>query len=708
MPARRPKRRADRPPAGRRAPARALSVPVAAAILIALGIAAYANSFDGIFVFDDEPAVAENVHIRSLRPLSAAMSAPRDSTLAGRPIASLTFALNYALAPAGVRDALTPARTGSSDRLFLENVRGYHAVNLALHLIAGLALFGVVRRTLLTAKLRDTFGAAATGVAWSVAAIWLVHPLQTSSVTYVVQRVEVLMGMFYLLTVYCAIRAAPTGERSEPAPTAGAKPARPLPQERSSRGPYRRSEASAAPLRWAAAAVVSCALGMGSKEVMATAPIAVVLWDFVFKRDADARPGFSGRWPDWSRPGLYAALGTTWVILAVLVAGGPRSLSVGFGFADWPWWRYLLTQSAVVLHYLRLAFVPWPLVLDYAWMPPASGGEAALPFAIMSALAMLSAWGLRRRSPAAFAGACFFLILAPTSSVLPIVTEVAAEHRMYLPLASIVALVVGGAFASLRRAAGTPRSMRIAMRGGAAAVAVVVCAFLVMTRARNADYHGYERIWADTVAKRPRNARARNNYATALIADGRFGEAETHLRVAVDADPAFAEAHANLGVALSAQSRFDEGIAHLKRAVAIRPDYAAAYRNLGEAYATRGQLADALRQYLRAAELQPDAVDILNRAAWILATATDDRLRNGRKALELAERAARLTNRGDVIALDSLAAALAETGRFETAAETAREALALARTLNDQAIVPELEYRLKLYRAGRPFRQPPA
>ena len=422
MPARRPKRRADRPPGGGRAPARAFSVPVAAAILVALGIAAYANSFDGIFVFDDEPAVAENVHIRSLRPLSAAMSAPRDSTLAGRPIASLTFALNYALAPAGVRDALTPARTGSSDRLFLENVRGYHAVNLALHLIAGLALFGVVRRTLLTAKLRETFGAAATAVAWSVAAIWLVHPLQTSSVTYVVQRVEVLMGMFYLLTLYCAIRAAAAGPRGA--------------------------------LVWAAAAVVSCALGMGSKEVMATAPIVVLLWDVVFEREAIGR----------RRLGTLRGALRTWVILALLVAGGPRSLSVGFGFADWPWWRYLLTQSAVVLHYLRLAFVPWPLVLDYSWMPPASAGEAALPFAVMSALAMLTAWGLRRRSPAGFAGACFFIILAPTSSVLPIVTEVAAEHRMYLPLASIVALVVAGAFASLRRSAGTTRSTRMAMR----------------------------------------------------------------------------------------------------------------------------------------------------------------------------------------------------------------------------------------------------
>ncbi len=638
-----------------------------------LGIAAYANSFAGIFVFDDEPAVAENVHIRSLRPLSAAMSAPRDSTLAGRPIASLTFALNYALAPAGVRDALTPARTGSSDRLFLENVRGYHAVNLALHLIAGLALFGVVRRTLLTAKLRETFGAAATArrlvrrrhLARASASDQLGH----------LRRPAGRSPDGDVLSAHAVLR--------DPGASAEAPTDREAPL-----------------VSWAAAAVVAAvvvALGMGSKEVMATAPIVVLLWDVVFDREAIGR----------RRLGLYAALCATWVILAWLVAGGPRSLSVGFGFADWPWWRYLLTQSAVVLHYLRLAFVPWPLVLDYSWMPPASAGDAALPFAVMSALAMLTAWGLRRRSAAAFAGACFFIILAPTSSVLPIVTEVAAEHRMYLPLAAIVALVVAGAFASLRRSAGTPRSMRMAMRGGAAAVALVVCVFLVMTRARNADYHGYERIWADTIAKRPRNARARNNYATSLIADGRFAEAETHLRVAVDADPAFAEAHANLGVALSAQSRFDEGIAHLKRAVAMRPDYAAAYRNLGEAYATRGQLADALPQYLRAAELQPDSVDILNRAAWILATATDDRLRNGRKALELAERAARLTKRGDVIALDSLAAALAETGRFETAVETAREALALARTRNDQAIVPELEYRLKLYRAGRPFRQPP-
>ncbi len=278
---------------------------------------------------------------------------------------------------------------------------------------------------------------------------------------------------------------------------------------------------------------------------------------------------------------------------------------------------------------------------------------------------------------------------------------------MYLPLAAVVTLAVAGAFAGVRRAAGTPRSSRAAMRAGAAAVALVVGACVVMTRARNADYHSYERIWSDTIAKRPRNPRARNNYATSLIADGRFPEAEAHLRIAVDADPLFAEAQANLGVALCAQSRFDDGTARLKRAIEIRPDYAAAYRNLGEAYAAQGRLADGLAQYLRGAQVQPDAVEILNRAAWILATATDDKLRNGRQALELAERAVRLTKRQDVISLDSLGAALAEVGRFATAVETAAEALSLASRQNDRAIVPELEHRAKLYQAGKPFRQPP-
>jgi tetratricopeptide (TPR) repeat protein len=229
--------------------------------------------------------------------------------------------------------------------------------------------------------------------------------------------------------------------------------------------------------------------------------------------------------------------------------------------------------------------------------------QVALPAALLAALLAATIRGLLRRSPAAFAGAWFFLILAPTSSVIPIVTEVAAEHRMYLPVAGVIALVVLALFAALR----SQRAMR---RAGLLVAAAVVMLFARMTHARNADYHDYDRIWSATIADRPQNARARNNYATSLLTKGRYTEAEPHLRVAVTENPSLAEAQANLGVALSAQRKLDEGAAHLRRAIELQPDYASAHRNLGETYAMQDRLADALAEYTKALAIARSKGDV--------------------------------------------------------------------------------------------------
>jgi protein O-mannosyl-transferase len=634
-----------------------LANSAAAVLLLAAALFAYANSFSGVLVFDDEPALAGNPHIRQLWPLTTSLAAPRDTTLAGRPVASFTFALNYALAPDEVRDALI-APPDASDGAALARVRrnlwGYHAVNLAIHALAALTLFGAMRRTLLTAPLVERFGNRASLLALAIAVLWLLHPIQTNSVTYVVQRVEALMGLFYLLTLYCAIRAHAAARRAW----------------------------------WTAGAVVACVLGMATKEAMVTAPLLVVLWDCTF---AD-RTAWRTRRP------LYGALAATWIVVVVLAAGGPRMQSVGFTFPGWPWWRYALTQAGVVAHYVRLAIVPAPLVLDYDWPAAASVRDVAAPLALVAALVAWTIRALGRRLPAGFAGAWFLLILAPTSSVLPIVTEVAAEHRLYLPLAAVIALVILCAYAV---ASSGWRFRALAL--GSSAIAIW---FAALTIERNRDFSSAERMWLDTLQKRPSNARAQTNYAADLLRRGRFADAEQHLRIAVGARPDLADAQTGLGVALCAQGKLEEGMDRLERAIAIQPDHVEAHRNLGEALASRGDLARAVEHYLRALAGAPDDVALVNRAAWILSTAPDSGIRNGLRAVSLAEHANTLTVGADPITLDTLAAAYAEAGRFDEAARTAEQALARAQSTGQMDLLAELRTRLSLYKSQRPFRTP--
>ena len=235
-----------------------------ACLLIAIGAWAYSNSFAGVLIGDDDAAIAQNTSIRSLWPLSGPLSPPTDTTVAGRPVANVTFAVSYALAG------------GTTD------LRGYHAFNLVVHLLAGLSLFGVVRRTLLTPALRDRCGGAAAPLAFVVSAIWIAHPLHTQAVTFLAQRVESLMGFFYLATLYCAIRAAETDFRNR---------------------------------AWMIGAVVLCALGMGTKETMITAPVMVALWIWGLQPRAGALKA--------SRPlliGLAATMAIAVALAAVIAA----------------------------------------------------------------------------------------------------------------------------------------------------------------------------------------------------------------------------------------------------------------------------------------------------------------------------------------------------------------------------------------------------
>ena len=596
-------------------------------LLIGIGLAAYSNSFEGAFLLDDETRIVNNPQIRQLWPPWGAMAQ------SSRPILQLSLALNYAVG--GV------------------NPWGYHAFNLAVHILAGLPLFGIVRRMLESDNLRARYGGASLWLAMAVAGIWLVHPLQTESVTYIIQRAESLMGLFFLLTLYCGIRAC--------------------------HSPH--------PRRWCIAAVLACALGMGSKEVMVSAPILTWLYDRVFI-SRSAGETFRRRW------GLYAGLAATWFVLGASLATN-RAEEQTFMVAGLNPWSYAVTQCEVIVHYLRLAAWPNPLVFDYAW-PIAKPLSSVVPSAaVVLALLAGTVLALRQRGWVGFWGAWFFLVLAPTSSIMPI-ADVAFEHRMYLPLAAVVAVVVIGGHDLLERLGRRLRAsgnLRGWVEAGLAVAAVAVLGN--ETVRRNEDYRSELAMWSDTVAKRPDNPRAhsnlgyalghqgkleeaiahysealrlkpdnvdvQNNLGSALRDQGRIEEAIAHLTEALRLNPNHADAQYNLGSALSDQGRIEEAIAHLTEALRLKPTYAEAQNNFGAALYRQGKLEEAIAHYSEALRLKPNYVD----AQYNLSSALIDLGRNGEAVAHLTEALRLNPNHAD--AHNSLGIALHSQRKVEEA-----------------------------------------
>lgn len=530
---------------------------LAPAGLVLAVVLAYANTLSAPFLFDDAGAVLHNPTIRRLDSL-AIFSPPADgSTTTGRPVVNASFAFNYAVSG--------------------QNVWSYHALNLAIHAAAALTLLGLLRRTL--AALPHTLPAVhRESAALVAAALWALHPLQTESVTCIAQRTESLGGLFYLLTLYAFARA--TLPAVQPAP----------------------GWSALTPTRWLALSVVSCALGMATKEVMVTAPVLVFLYDRTF-----VARSFAAAWR--ARRGYYVALAATWLgLLALLFLGsGARGASAGFGLGV-TGWTYLLKQCEALVLYLRLAVWPHPLVLDYGTAVPRSVAEVGWQGLTVLTLLAATGWALVRRPVLGFAGAWFFVILSPSSSFVPLVTQTMAEHRMYLPLAAVV----------------VPGAVALFVRLGARAAWVLGGAVLLggaATVARNADYRELATIWAETVRRRPDNPRAHHNLALALHHGGRAAAAHAHFARAVALDPAYVVGHYNWGVALLADSRVAEATAAFVTTVRLAPDHADAHRQLARLAEQAGRMADAEDHFNAVLRLAPDDLDAHRRLGLLLARA---------------------------------------------------------------------------------------
>ena len=517
----------------------ALPAALAGAAIVLAAILAYANTFQVPFLMDDligfrllaAPKVGKSLGDLLL---------PHNSLAGGRPLLNLTFALNQAWSG--------------------PEVWSYHLVNLVIHASAGLALFGVAWRTgrLLRAANPGMSAGAPVAAGAFIALLWTVHPLQTEAVTYLSQRAESLMGLFYLVTLYGFIR----------------------------------SQQSAHPGRWLWLSAAACFCGMATKEVMVTAPFLVLLYDRTFVsrsfREAVAK-----------RPVYYSALAASWILLAGLMcspSAGARGVGIDAGVG---WASYLLTESRVVVLYSKLALWPAPLVFDYG--PDMLEREVlpVLPFALLllaglGAAVACYAWG--RKVPG-FAIASFFILLAPTSSFVPIAGQPMAESRMYLALAAVATLLTVG----VGRAFG--RSARYVL-------GALVIAFAALTVARNHDYRSAMAIWEDTVLKRPKNARAQNNLGIALKSTSRADEAIEHFKIALRLNPDYAEARFDLADTLLSSGHAAEAVTQFKLGLEIKPDASVAHCDLANALsALPGREVEAEASYRAALHLNPDFTD---------------------------------------------------------------------------------------------------
>lgn len=563
----------------------------AAAALFCAALLVYANSFEVPFLLDDTATLQENAALRRTWPLWNAFSPPTDTGVGGRPIANLAFVLNY-------------AATG-------ESLPGFHAVNLLIHILAALTLFGVVRRTLQLPALGGRFDRDAALISLVVATLWLLHPIQTQSVTYLSQRTELLLGLFYFLSFYAFSRAA-TDRR---------------------------------PLVWQVVAVLSCFAGVASKESMVTAPVMLLVYDYLFVSEGNLATLRSRR--GW----FYVALATSWLLLAALMRDLP-SRGVGFGSVMAPG-PYALIEGQAILRYALLSVWPTPLIFDHGSDFAPASPTAMLITGLVVLMGCAVAWRVLRGQRRAFLGFWFLVVLAPTSSVVPIPLSPISENRIYLPLAAVAVGLVLGAYHAVGR------------RGVLACLALTP-ALGALTLHRNNDYQSAVSIWTDTVKKDPLSSRAHNNLGKAYHEAGRLSEAIAAFTTAVAIRPDYQTAHENLATVAGLVGRDDLAVKHGRIAVQLDPQRVQAHFNLGVALRNTGDLSAALAAFETAARLQP---------GWALAiaNAADIQLQRGEAATALAtsERALAIAPRL-VTARNVQAAALHQLERTPEAIRTLR------------------------------------
>jgi hypothetical protein len=609
------------------------------ATIIGLGWLVYLPALNAPFLFDDwiRIVVPGRNSVHQLWPWGP-------SPELSRWLGTWTFQLSYAI--------------------FGLNRLGWHTTNIAIHVAAGCVLFGLIWQILGRPGIPAWLAAHRRWLALSAALIWVVHPLQTQAVTYTVQRYESLMGLFYLLTLYCLVRGVE----------------------------------SIRPWTWYAASVAACWAGAGTKEVMVSAPLVALLVDRSYLA-ASWREIWRRRW------GLYLGLfaSVAWLVFASSTATlNHPAEGAGFGISVTPW-QYLRSQPAVLLHYGWLVFWPAELTFDYGWPVETSPWRIYGLGAVILLLLGWSLWGVWRAPRIGIVALAVFLILAITSSILPI-ADLAFEHRMYLPSACVVLLALVGAAVLAERTIANPRWQAWTLWGGAA---VFVVALSIRTTIRNVEYRDPIAMFTRLAEKNPGYGRHYNHLCLHLMLAGRRDEAMQAVERSLAVTPDNHQSWRQFGDLFMVMREYERAIDMYRLAAEVDPRDSIAFLKISNCDAILGNYAAAVGAARQALACNPHDARLREQTAWLLSTVPDDALRNGEEALSLLEAIPSEQRQSGTRWLVAYAAALAEAGRFDEAISAADRAVLAAELVHSKR-VDEIRDQRHSYRDGKPWRIVPA
>lgn len=551
-------------------------------LMMACGFAIYSTGLTGPFLFDDQNNILRNTELQiETLSLDSVKSLLQKGLARNRPVAKLSLAMNYYF------DGLNPV--------------AYRVVNIVIHVLTGFFLYLFLKNTFSLPSIRDRYHLP-FWVPFMTAVLWLVHPLHTQSVTYIIQRMTSMAAMFYILTMYLYLKGR-LANRS-----------------------------------WKRVVIFTGSLStgllaLGTKEITSTLPFFIILYEWYFLQDLDT--GVLKKIAPVFLFLLALPLALSWIYIAPQPW---KHLPLMAAKYDWTIMERVLTQSRVVVHYVTLIFFPHPsrLHVDYDFSISRSMTDPVstlLSIGLIFGLMIVAVIIAKRDRLSSFCILWFFGNLVIESSFIPL--DLAAEHRTYLPSMMVVCLVVVTACRLFKNS-----------RWIYVCLGLITALNMFWTYERNKVYADRITFWQHEVEKSPLKPRAYINYGMALLERnrnldavrvftrciaiapknpnahinlgkalanlGQIRESMVQYRYVLSLYPNHTSALYNMGRSLSDLGNYQEAIDYYQRAIESNPNFYAAMNNLGVMYARQGRLLEAISQYKKALQIDPHYPDALN------------------------------------------------------------------------------------------------